>query len=147
VVRARPGDGALSVPGQLAILRAGPDSTLGDELASWLASVGATAAAGGVGVVVLAGGEEGAVPEDALIELLTGPLGIGAVVPLLYGPQGQVLEAGSFIGPSGAIAPFGSHMAVGSRELAFRRDTPGSASTVVAVSARALQGFPPDGAG
>ena len=86
------------MPGQLAILRAGPESTLGDELASWLASVGATAAAGGVGVVVLAGGEEGAVPEDALIELLTGPLGIGAVVPLLYGPQGQVLEAGSFIG-------------------------------------------------
>ena len=65
-------------------------------------------------------------PEEALIELLSGPLGIGAVVPLLYGAAGQVLEAGSFVGPTGAVEPFGSHMGVGSRELAFRRDVPGS---------------------
>ena len=126
--------------GQLAILRAGPGSTLGEELGSWLAGAAAISAAGPA-VAVLAGDDEGAVPEEVLIELLSGPLGIGAVVPLLYGPQGQVLEAGSFVGPTGAVEPFGSHMAVGSRELAFRRDVPGSASTVVAVSARALEGF------
>ena len=118
--------------GQLAILRAGPGSTLGEELRSWLAGAAAISAAGPA-VAVLAGDDEGAVPEEVLIELLSGPLGIGAVVPLLYGPQGQVLEAGSFVGPTGAVEPFGSHMAVGSRELAFRRDVPGSASTVVAV--------------
>ncbi len=129
--------------GQVAILRAAPGATLRDELGGWLA--GAAAPAGtGPALVVLAAGDEGAVPEEALIELLSGPLGIGAVVPLLYGAAGQVLEAGSFVGPTGAVEPFGSHMGVGSRELAFRRDVPGSASTVVAVAARALEGFTTD---
>jgi GT2 family glycosyltransferase len=112
-----------------------------------LADQGVTATAGGPAVAVLAGGDEGALPEEALVELLSGPLGIGAVVPLLYGLQGQVLEAGSFVGPTGAVAPFGSHMGVGGRELAFRRDVPGSASSVIAVSARALEGFMPGPAG
>ncbi len=124
-------------------MRAGPQGTLGGELASWLADPGRAAAEGGPAVAVLAGGDEGVFPEETLVELLSGPLGIGAVVPLLYGQAGQVLEAGSFVGPSGAVTPFGSHMGIGGRDLAFRRDVPGSASNVVAVSARALEGFRP----
>ena len=92
-----------------------PQGTLAGELASWLADQGGPAPAGGPAVAVLAAGDEGIFAEEVLVELLSGPLGIGAVVPLLYGLQGQVLEAGSFVGPSGAVAPFGSHMAVGAR--------------------------------
>ena len=132
------------MPGRLAIVRAGSEGTLEGELASWLAGQVVAPGAGEQAVAVIAGGDEGVVPEDALVELLSGPLGIGAVVPLLYGRRGQVVEAGSFLGPAGAVAPFGSGMAVGARELAFRRNVPGSASTVVAVSARALGGFPAD---
>jgi GT2 family glycosyltransferase len=133
------------VPGRLTVVRAGSESTLEAGLASWLAGEAVTPVAGepagGPAVAVIAGGDEGVVPDEALVDLLCGPLGIGAVVPLLYGRPGQAVEAGSFIGMAGAVAPFGAGMAVGARELAFRRDVPGSASTVVAVSARALEGF------
>ena len=65
-----------------------PESTLGgSSTAGWPASPHTPAA--GPAVAVLAGGDEGTVPEQALVELLSGPLAIGAVVPLLYGPRAR----------------------------------------------------------
>ena len=57
-------------------------------------------------VAVVAGGTEGDVPEPALVDLLGGPLGIGAVVPLLFDVHGRVVEAGTFVSPSGAVTAF-----------------------------------------
>ena len=81
--------------------------------------------------VVLAGGDEGNVPEEALADLLCGPLGIGAVVPLLYDARGKVAEAGTYLVADGTVAPFGTGACLDDRELAFRRDVPGTASAVV----------------
>ena len=85
---------------------------------------------------------EAAVPEQALVDLLGGPLGIGAVVPLLYDERGRVAEAGTYLGQSGAAIPFNVGAALGSPEHNFRRDVPGSASSVIAVSTAALDGLP-----
>jgi GT2 family glycosyltransferase len=81
------------------------------------------------------------VPEQALAELLCGPLGIGAVVPLLYDEHGATVEAGTFAGPAGAATAFGTGAALAAPGHSFRRDVPGSASAVVAVAAAALEGL------
>lgn len=97
-------------------------------------------------VVILAGGRPGEMPEQALSDLLGGPLGIGAVVPMLVDKRGTVVEAGTFAGPTGDVAPYGAGTTAWSPDHAFRRDVPGTAGQVVAVAARALAGFlPPSG--
>lgn len=90
--------------------------------------------------MVVAEGDEGDVPGPALVDLLCGPLGIGAVVPLLVDAHGRVAEAGTFSGPDGNT-PFNTGAALGAPEHSFRRDVPGSASKVVAISSEALEGF------
>ena len=85
---------------------------------------------------------EAPVPEQALVDLLCGPLGIGAVVPLLYDERGRVAEAGTYLGQSGAAVPFNVGASLGAPEHGFRRDVPGSASSVIAVSTAALEGLP-----
>ena len=77
--------------------------------------------------LVIAGGDEGDVPEQALVDLLCGPLGIGAVVPLLCHEHGRVAEAGTFSGPGGAVVPFNAGAALAAPEHSFRRDVPGTA--------------------
>ena len=84
---------------------------------------------------------EQAVPEQALVDLLGGPLGIGAVVPLLLDGHGRVAEAGTFAGPSGAVTSFDTGAAPAAPEHSFRRDVAGTSSAVVAVSSEALEGF------
>ena len=96
---------------------------------------------------MVAGGAEGDVPEPALVDLLGGPLGIGAVVPLLFDVHGRVAEAGTFVRPSGAVIAFNTGAALAAPEHSFRRDVAGSAAPVVAVSADALDGFSPGTAG
>ncbi len=86
-------------------------------------------------------------PEQALVDLLCGPLGIGAVVPLLSDVHGRAAEAGTFSGPAGVVVPFNAGAALSAPEHSFRRDVPGTASSVVAVSSEALGGFPPGGHG
>jgi GT2 family glycosyltransferase len=83
---------------------------------------------------------EGEIPEQALVELLSGPLGIGAVVPLVYDEHGRASEAGTFIGPNGTVMAFGG-VSVASRDHAFRRDVPGSSAPAIGVTDRALAGF------
>ena len=92
---------------------------------------------------MVAGGAEGDVPEPALVDLLGGPLGIGAVVPLLFDVHGRVAEAGTFVSPSGAVIAFDTGAALPAPEHSFRRDVAGSAAPVAAVSADALDGFSP----
>ena len=151
----------LNVPGQPAVLRGADKPALEGAIADWLSATealrgptGAAAYPGGDGdgpnVAVLvagAGGDEGNVPEQAVVDLLGGPLGIGAVVPLVHDQHGRVVEAGTFAAPSGSVAPFGAGASVAAPDHAFRRDIPGSSSPVVAVSDRALAGYRPDEAG
>jgi GT2 family glycosyltransferase len=122
--------------------RPAPGRALEDELAAWGTVGGPSARA-----VVVAGGDEGDVPEQALVDLLCGPLGIGAVVPLLFDAHGRVAEAGTFTALAGApgaqtSAPFDTGAPLPAPEHSFRRDVPGTASAVVAVSRDALDGFP-----
>jgi len=126
------------VPGQFAILGAGDGRTLEGALQAWLAATG-----DGPAAAVLAGGGEGVgnVPEEPIVDLLCGPLRIGAVVPLLHDEQGRTAAAGTFAGPAGAVTPFGTGSALAAREHAFRRDVPGSASAVIAVASGALAGL------
>ena len=149
------------MPGQPAVLRGADKPALEGAIADWLSATearrgptGAAAYPGGDGdgpsVAVLvagAGGDEGNVPEQAVVDLLGGPLGIGAVVPLVHDQHGRVVEAGTFAAPSGSVAPFGAGATVAAPDHAFRRDIPGSSSPVVAVSDRALAGYRPDEAG
>ena len=107
---------ALSEPGQVSIARPGPDRTLAEELASWLATEGPLPR-----VVVLAAGPEGDVPEQALVDLLGGPLGIGAVVPLLFDVHDRVAEGGTISGPSG-YRRFLQHRCGSGRTRAFVPD-------------------------
>ncbi len=94
-------------------------------------------------MVVLAAGPEGDVPEQALVDLLGGPLGIGAVVPLLFDVHDRVAEGGTITGPSGTVASFNTGAALGAPEHSFRRDVAGTSSAVIAVSSEALDGFSP----
>ena len=138
MVRAAPQGGQLSAPGPLAVLGAGDGHTLGAALGAWLDGL-----AGRQAAAVLAGGPEGVgnVPEQPLVDLLCGPLRIGAVVPLLHDEHGRTAAAGTFRLPSGLVAPFDAGTPLAAREHGFRRDVPGSVSAVVAVSARALDGL------
>ena len=108
---------ALSEPGQVAVLRPGPGRPLDRELAAWLDTKGPSPR-----VAVVAGGAEGDVPEPALVDLLGGPLGVGAVVPLLFDVDGRVAEAGTFVSPSGAVIAFNTGAALAAPEHSFRRD-------------------------
>ena len=94
--------------------------------------------------LVLASGDPGHVPEQALVDLLAGPFGIGAVTPLLYDARGRVIEAGTYLGPAGTVTPFGAGSPLGAPELAFRRDVPGTLSPVVALAPAAWEGFEPN---
>lgn len=76
-----------------------------------------------------------------LVDLLGGPLGIGAVVPLVLDGNRRTVEAGTFRSASGAVVPFNVGGAVGAPEQSFRRDVPGSAAPAIAVSAGALSGY------
>ena len=138
LLRAATKGAALSEAGRVAVLRPGPGRPLEHELAVWLDAKGPSPR-----VAVVAGGAEGEVPEPALVDLLGGPLGIGAVVPLLFDVHGSVAEAGTFVGPSGAVTAFNTGAALAAPEHSFRRDVAGSATPVVAVSADALDGFSP----
>lgn len=95
-------------------------------------------------VVILAAGDAGEVPEEALADLLAGPLGIGAVVPTLVDRRGRVVEAGTFLGPTGQLEPYGAGTWPWSADHSFRRDVPGSATHVLAVTAAVLAGLPHD---
>ncbi len=128
------------VPGQVVTVKPGPGRALEEVLAARLADKGPQPCA-----VVIATGEASGelrdVPEQALVDLLCGPLGIGAVVPLLYDEHDRVAEAGTFAGPASTVAPFNTGAALSAPEHAFRRDVPGTSSAVVAVSASALEGL------
>ena len=128
------------VPGQVVTVKVAPGRALEEALAARLADKGTQPCA----VVIATGeasGELGDVPEQALVDLLCGPLGIGAVVPLLYDEHDRVAEAGTFAGPVSTVAPFNTGAALSAPEHAFRRDVPGTSSAVVAVSASALEGL------
>ena len=151
----------LSMPGQVVVLRTGDGTPLDRVLARWLEDgtgagereheLGAATEARGE-VLVLVGdryrGEDGngalpLVPERLLVDLLTGPFGIGAVVPLVVDANRRVVEAGSYTGPSGQSSPFGAGTDLGAPEHGFRRDVAATVSPVLAVSAAALEGFVP----
>ena len=127
------------VPGQVVTVKPGPGRALEEVLAARLADKGPQPCA-----VVIATGEASDelrdVPEQALVDLLCGPLGIGAVVPLLYDEHDRVAEAGTFAGPGATVAPFNTGAALSAPEHAFRRDVPGTSSAVVAVSAERAGG-------
>ena len=128
------------VPGQVVIVEAGSGRALEEALAARLADRGPQPCA----VVIAnrdASDKAGDVPEQALVDLLCGPLGIGAVAPLLYDEHDRVAEAGTFAGLGGTVAPFNTGAALSAPEHAFRRDVPGTSSAVVAVSASALEGL------
>ncbi|HYA45133.1 MAG TPA: hypothetical protein VED59_05980, partial [Acidimicrobiales bacterium] len=127
--------------GQLAIARPGDGRSLTDALRESLAK----AVTGEPCAIVVAGGNEGQVPEQALVDLLCGPLGIGAVVPLLYDERGRVVEAGTYAEPDGTVAPYATGSRPGAAEHTFRRDVPGTASVVIGISAQVLAGFATDG--
>jgi GT2 family glycosyltransferase len=93
--------------------------------------------------LVVASGEPGSVPEQVLVDLLSGPFGIGAVTPLLYDARGRVVEAGTYLDAGGTVNPFGAGSQLGAPELSFRRDVPGSGSPVVAIAPAAWEGFEP----
>ena len=128
------------VPGQVVTVEAGSGRALREALAARLADRGPQPCA-----VVIASGDASDkasdVPEQALVDLLCGPLGIGAVAPLLYDEHDRVAEGGTFAGPGGTVAPFNTGAALSAPEHAFRRDVPGTSSAVVAVSASALEGL------
>jgi GT2 family glycosyltransferase len=129
------------VPGKLAIAGASEGRTLEQAVSAWLAGPGAGP---GPAAVVLAGGGTGNIPEQALVDLLCGPWGIGAVVPLLHDALGRTAEAGTFAGPAGTVSAFDPGTVLAAREHSFRRDVPGTTSAVIAVSAAALSGFAVD---
>ncbi|MGH9106407.1 MAG: glycosyltransferase [Acidimicrobiales bacterium] len=137
------------MPGRLPALSAGDDGDLGQALSAWISGAGAGPEPAAALLVAgeLGPGGPGEPDEHALVDLLCGPLGVGAVVPMLCGEHGQVVEAGTFSAPNGAVVPFGPWMSVAAPEVAFRRDVPASASPVVAVSNRALEGLGGGGRG
>jgi GT2 family glycosyltransferase len=126
------------VPGRFAVAKPGDGRTLGEAVQAWL-----VAQKGQPGALVLAGGPLGTLPEQALVDLLCGPTNIGAVVPLLHDEHARVVEAGTFTGPAGTVTAFDGGASLAAAGHAFRRDVPGSASAVIAVSAAALAGFAP----
>jgi GT2 family glycosyltransferase len=101
------------VTNKVVLLRAEPGRTLAEAITGWLSGRGPA-----IAVVSAGPGLPGSVPEDALVELLSGPFGIGAVVPVA--PDD---------GPG------------------FRMDVRCEDPPLVAVSAEALSGFAPSGKG
>lgn len=129
------------MPARLLIARPEDGRTLWEAARACLA--GHAEPGSGPPCVILAGGEVGTPPEQALVDQLCGPFDIGAVVPLVYDARGRVAEAGTYLGPDGAVVPFGAGSEPGAPEHAFRRDVPGSSSPVVAVSFSVLDSFDP----
>lgn len=132
------------MPEQLTVISARDGSQLREALAAWLSAAapqGGQAAPEVALLVTGAASGHGSPDEHALAELLGGPFGIGAVVPLLYDGLGRVAEGGAFYRADGTVGPFGplTHMADSGHS--FRRDVPGSATEVLAVSSTALRGL------